>query len=292
MMEQLRSTSTLFGGNAPFVEEQYEAYLADPAAISPDWRAYFDDLRQGAPDIVHSPIIQSFIELAKRPKVAAAPADTTAMHKEMLVLRLISKYRTLGIFHANLDPLGRAERPYAADLDVKTYGFTDADYDTEFDIGSFKGAPGGGDSMRLRDLISALQDTYCRTFGAEYMYLIDTPQRRFLQDRLEPLRSRPSYAPEFRKHILERLTAAETLERYLHTKFVGQKRFSGEGGDTLIPMLDHLIQMAGAGGTQELVIGMAHRGRLNVLVNTLGKVPRIFSQSSRASTRTIFRPAT
>ena len=274
MMEQLRSTSTLFGGNAPFVEEQYEAYLADPAAISPDWRAYFDDLRQGAPDIVHSPIIQSFIELAKRPKVAAAPADTTAMHKEMLVLRLISKYRTLGIFHANLDPLGRAERPYVADLDVKTYGFTDADYDTEFDIGSFKGAPGGGDSMRLRDLISALQDTYCRTFGAEYMYLIDTPQKRFLQDRLEPLRSRPSYAPEFRKHILERLTAAETLERYLHTKFVGQKRFSGEGGDTIIPMLDHLIQMAGAGGTQELVIGMAHRGRLNVLVNTLGKVPR------------------
>ena len=145
--------------------------------------------------------------------------------------------------------------------------------DTEFDIGSFKGGPAGSDRMRLRDLIVALQETYCGTFGAEYMYMSDTPQKRFIQDRLEPLRSRPSYAPEFRRHILERLTAAETLERYLGTKYVGQKRFSGEGGDTMIPMLDHLIQKAGAAGVQEMVIGMAHRGRLNVLVNTLGKMP-------------------
>src|SRR5436190_23570876 len=127
--------------------------------------------------------------------------------------------------------------------------------------------------MRLRDLIVALQETYCRTFGAEYMYMADTPQKRFIQERLEPVRSHPNYPPEFRKHILERLTAAETLERYLHTKYVGQKRFSGEGGDTLIPMLDLLIQKAGASGVQEIVLGMAHRGRLNVLVNTLGKMP-------------------
>src|SRR5438128_1926489 len=128
--------------------------------------------------------------------------------------------------------------------------------------------------MRLKDLIAALEETYCGTFGAEYMYMSDTPQKRFIQERLEPLRARPSYTPEFRKHILERLTAAETLERYLHTKYVGQKRFSGEGGDTMIPMLDHLIQKAGAAGVQEMVIGMAHRGRLNVLVNTLGKMPK------------------
>ena len=146
--------------------------------------------------------------------------------------------------------------------------------DSEFDIGSYKGAPQGASRMRLRDLIGALQETYCRTFGAEYMYIADTTQKRFIQQRLEPLRSRPSYAPEFRRHILERLTAAETLERYLGTKYVGQKRFSAEGGDTMIPMLDHLIQKAGAGGVQEMVIGMAHRGRLNVLVNTLGKMPK------------------
>ena len=180
----------------------------------------------------------------------------------------------MGFFQADLDPLQRAERPYIADLDIKSYGFSDADLDTEFDVGSYKGAPRGASRMRLRDLIAALQDTYCRTFGAEYMYIADTAQKRFIQQRLEPLRSRPSYAPEFRRHILERLTAAETLERYLGTKYVGQKRFSAEGGETMIPMLDHLIQKAGAGGVQEMVIGMAHRGRLNVLVNTLGKMPK------------------
>ncbi len=273
-MQELSESSTLFGGNAPFIEEQYETYLADPSAVGADWRSYFDTLRGGVPDVAHAPVVESFIQLAKHRKLAGGMVDAAAMHKQVLVLRLISKFRTLGLFQADIDPLKRAERPYIADLDIKTYGFTEADLDTEYDIGSFKGAPAGANRMRLRDLITALQETYCRTFGAEYMYMADTPQKRFIQERLEPLRSRPDYAPEFRKHILERLTAAETLERYLHTKYVGQKRFSGEGGDSMIPMLDHLIQKAGAAGVQETVIGMAHRGRLNVLVNILGKMPK------------------
>ena len=165
---------------------------------------------------------------------------------------------------------------YIADLDLATYGFTPADLDTDFDVGSFKA---GTDRMRLADLVAALQATYCRTFGAEYMYISDTPTKRFIQQRLEPIRARPTYSAAEQRHILERLTAAETLERYLHTKYVGQKRFSGEGGLTMIPMLDHLIQRAGALGVQETVIGMAHRGRLNVLVNTLGKMPAdLFSE--------------
>src|SRR5438046_524764 len=205
--------------------------------------------------------------------------DAQAMHKLTFVLRLMSKYRTLGVFQADLDPLKRRERPYIADLDIKTYGFTDADLEAEFDVGSYRGAPGGAGRMRLRDLIVALQETYCGTFAAEYIYMSDTPQKRFIQEGIEPLRSRPKYAPEFRRHILERVTAAETLERYLGTKYVGQKRFSGEGGDSMIPMLDYLIQKAGAAGIQEMVIGMAHRGRLNVLVNTLGKMPsNLFSE--------------
>jgi 2-oxoglutarate dehydrogenase E1 component len=273
MMREYEQSSTLFGGNAPFIEEQYEAYLSNPGAVGADWRAYFDSLRGGAHDVAHAPVVESFIQLARSRKLAGGMVDAQAMHKQVLVLRLISKVRTLGMFHADLDPLHRQEKPYIADLDIKTYGFTEADMDTEFDIGSFKGGPAGADRMRLRDLMTALQETYCGTFGAEYMYMSDTPQKRFIQDRLEPLRSRPSYGPEFRRHILERLTAAETLERYLGTKYVGQKRFSGEGGDTMIPMLDHLIQKAGAAGVQEMVIGMAHRGRLNVLVNTLGKMP-------------------
>ena len=274
MMRELEQTSTLFGGNAPFIEDQYEIYLGDPAAVSPDWRAYFDTLRDGARDVPQASVVESFIQLAKHRRLAAPMVDAQAMHKQVLVLRLISKFRTVGLFQADLDPLQRAERPYIADLDIKTYGFSDADLDTEFDVGSYKGAPQGATRMRLRDLIVALQDTYCRTFAAEYMYMSDTAQKRFVQNRLEPLRSRPSYTPEFRRHILERLSAAETLERYLGTKYVGQKRFSAEGSDTMIPMLDHLIQKAGAVGVQEMVIGMAHRGRLNVLVNTLGKMPK------------------
>ena len=273
MLRELEQSSTLFGGNAPFIEEQYEIYLSDPGAVSADWRSYFDSLRDGANDVAHAPVVDSFIQLAKSRRLTGGMVDAAAMHKQVLVLRLISKYRTLGMFNADLDPLKRQEKPYIADLDIKTYGFTDADMDTEFDIGSFKGGPGGATRMRLRDLIAALQETYCKTFGVEYMYMSDTPQKRFLQQRIEPLHARPSYTPEFRRHILERLTAAETLERYLGTKYVGQKRFSGEGGDTMIPMLDHLIQKSGAAGVQEMVIGMAHRGRLNVLVNTLGKMP-------------------
>ncbi len=218
-MQEFEDSSTLFGGNAPFIEEQYEAYLADPAAVGADWRTYFDTLRGdgGGADVAHAPVIESFIQLAKHRKLAGGMVDAAAMHKQVLVLRLISKFRTLGLFQAAIDPLQRAERPYIADLDIKTYGFTEADLDTEYDIGSFKGAPGGADRMRLRDLITALQETYCRSFGAEYMYMADTPQKRFIQERLEPLRSCPAYPPEFRKHILERLTAAETIERYLHT---------------------------------------------------------------------------
>jgi 2-oxoglutarate dehydrogenase E1 component len=227
--------------------------------VSGEWRAYFDSLRGGASDVAHAPVIQSFIELGKHRKVAGAMIDASTMRKQVLVLRLISKFRTLGMFHADLDPLHRQEKRYIPDLDLASYGFTPADLETEFDIGSFLAGP---DRMRLADLVAALEETYCRTLGAEYMYIQDTPTKRFIQERLEPIRARPTYSAAQQRHILERLTAAETLERYLHTKYVGQKRFSGEGGLTMIPMLDHLIQRAGAQGVQETVIGMAHRGRL------------------------------
>ncbi len=275
-LREYEASSTLFGGNAPFIEEQYERYLADPAAVPADWRAYFDSLRGGADDVAHAPVIESFIRLAKNRKIAGAMVDASTMHKQVLVLQMIGKFRTLGMFHADLDPLKRQEKPYIADLDLATYGFASADFDSEFDVGSFKAGP---DRMRLRELVAALKETYCRTLGAEYMYISDTTTKRFIQQRLEPIRSKPTNTAEQKRHVLERLTAAETLERYLHTKYVGQKRFSGEGGLTMIPMLDHLIQRAGAAGVQETVIGMAHRGRLNVLVNTLGKMPAdLFSE--------------
>jgi len=279
VMQELQGSSSLYGSNAPFIEELYERYLSDPGSVDAQWRAYFDELRGGAPDVAHGPVVESFVEMARNRRVAGAMVDATTMHKQVLVLRMISKYRTLGMLAADLDPLkmeARARNDYVADLDIATYGFTESDLDTEYDAGSFKG---NGQRMRLRDIVAALQETYTRTLGAEYMYITDTATKRFFQERLEPIRSRPSYSPEERRHILERLTAAETLERYLHTKYVGQKRFSGEGGDTLIPMLDRLIANAGAAGVGEIVMGMAHRGRLNVLVNILGKMPaNLFSE--------------
>ena len=276
VMQELETTSTLFGANVPFIEELYEKYLADPGSVSGEWRAYFDELRGDAADVSHAPVVESFRELARNRRVQSAMVDATTMHKQVLVLRLISKYRTLGMFNADLDPLHQHALDYVADLDLATYGFSDADMETVFDVGSYKAGPA---RMRLRDLVQSLKDTYTRTLGAEYMYITDTATKRFFQERLEPIRSQPTYTPEQRVHILERLTAAETLERYLHTKYVGQKRFSGEGGDTLIPMLDRLIEQAGAAGVGEIVLGMAHRGRLNVLVNILGKMPAdLFSE--------------
>ncbi len=276
IMQEFESSSTLFGSNAPFIEELYEHYLASPDSVPAEWREYFDELRDGAQDVAHAPVVESFRELARSRKVAHAMVDAGTMHKQVLVLQLIGKFRVLGLYQADLDPLKRTPPPYIPDLDLKTYGFSEADLDTEFDAGSFKA---GGQRMKLRDIIDALRETYCRTFGAEYMDIADTTTKRWVQGKIEPIRARPSYDAARKRDILERLTAAETLERYLHTKYVGQKRFSLEGSETMIPMLDHLIQLAGAYGVNETVIGMAHRGRLNVLVNTLGKMPSdLFSE--------------
>ena len=276
IMKEWESSSSLFGANAPFIEELYETWLARPDAVPAEWAGYFAELKGDAEDVPHAPVVASFVELGKSRRVQGAMVDATTMAKQVLVLRLISKFRTLGFYHADLDPLKRHEPPYIPDLDLRTYGFSEADLDTEFDVGSLRAGPA---RMRLRDIVAMLRETYTRTLGLEYMYISDSATRRWLQQRVEPTRARPTFTPAERRHVLERLTAAETLERYLHTKYVGQKRFSGEGGDTMIPMLDHLIQRAGAAGVQEIVMGMAHRGRLNVLVNTLGKMPAdLFSE--------------
>ncbi|MGH8755969.1 MAG: thiamine pyrophosphate-dependent enzyme, partial [Burkholderiales bacterium] len=190
-------------------------------------------------------------------------------------LQLINAHRFLGARHADLDPLKRQEKPYIPELDPAHYGLTESDMGTVFNTGSLVG-PG---QMTLREILKAIRETYCGSIGAEYMYIIDTPQKRWIQNRLEGTRAKPSFTSEYKRHILERLTAAEILEKYLHTRYVGQKRFSLEGGDSLIPLLDHLVQHSGKHGVQEMVIGIAHRGRLNVLVNILGKMPKdLFSE--------------
>ncbi|EKZ99648.1 2-oxoglutarate dehydrogenase E1 component [Cupriavidus metallidurans] len=279
MMQQYQSNSYLFGGNAPYVEELYEAYLQNPSSVPDNWRAYFDAMQNvpaadgsNARDIPHAPIVASFAERAKQGpiKTIVASADSDMGRKRVAATQLIAAYRNIGSHWADLDPLKRQERPPLPDLDPAFYGFSEADLDIVFNASN---TYFGKESMSLRELLNNLRETYCGTIGAEFMYVSDQAQKRWWQERLETTRSKPVFTLEKKKHILDRLTAAEGLERFLHTKYVGQKRFSLEGGESFIAAMDELIQHAGTKGVQEIVIGMAHRGRLNVLVNTLGKMP-------------------
>ena len=281
-MKTMLANSYLYGANAPFIEDLYETYLDNPGAVTPAWRDYFDRLQNlpgagnaAALDVAHGPIIASFAQRAKQGTLRALPASAVD-GRQIQVMQLINAYRFLGNRWAQLDPLKRTERPAIAELDPAYYGFTEADLGATFSTGSFAFGPEQGS---LREILEALRQTYCGTIGAEYMYLSNIAHKRWIQARLEPLRATPNCSPEQKKRLLERLTAAETLERYLHTKYVGQKRFSLEGGESTIVAMDELVREAGANGVQEIVIGMAHRGRLNVLVNTLGKSPEdLFSE--------------
>ncbi|MEO7254398.1 MAG: 2-oxoglutarate dehydrogenase E1 component [Casimicrobium sp.] len=270
-MNDLQQTSTIFGGNMPYIEEQYENYLADPASVDQKWRDYFDAMRAGSKDVAHQPVIDAFAKMAKSRKAATASIDATLMDKQLGVMKLIHAYRFVGGRIADIDPLKRQEVPFIKELDHKHYGLTDTDMETEFSTGLL--LVNGQSRGKLREIIATLRETYCRTVAVEYMYMANEDEREWLRQRIESIRLRPLYTADQKLHILERLTAAEGLERYLHTKYMGQKRFSGEGGDTVIPLLDHMLQKAGAAGVQETVIAMAHRGRLGVLVNTFGKLP-------------------
>ncbi|GGI17366.1 2-oxoglutarate dehydrogenase E1 component [Oxalicibacterium faecigallinarum] len=280
MMQQSISNSYLFGGNAPYVEELYEAYLDNPGSVPDNWRAYFDAMQHipavdgsARPDVAHASVIASFAERAKHGPIrtVTAAADPEMERKRVAVAQLIAAYRVLGNNWANLDPLQRQERPSIPQLEPTYYGFTDADMDIVFNISN---TYFGTENASLRDLLNALRDTYCRSIGPEFMYISDPKPKLWLQEKFESIRSQPVFSIEKKKHILERLTAAEGLERYLHTKYVGQKRFSLEGSESFIAALDEVIQRGGEKGVQEIVIGMAHRGRLNVLVNILGKTPQ------------------
>jgi 2-oxoglutarate dehydrogenase E1 component len=276
-----KGNSYLFGGNAPYVEEMYENYLENPGSVPENWRGYFDALQHvpaldgsDARDVPHQPVINAFAERAKQggtKVVVATGADSELGRKRVAVQQLIAAYRNVGARWADLDPLKRAERDHIPELELSFYGFSDADLETVFNTSN---TFFGKETMSLRELLNALRETYCGSIGAEYMYITDQGQKRWWQERLEGSRTKPAFNAEKKVHILDRLTAAEGLERFLHTKYVGQKRFSLEGGESFIASMDELIRQAGQVGIQEIVIGMAHRGRLNVLVNTLGKMPK------------------
>jgi 2-oxoglutarate dehydrogenase E1 component len=278
VMQRMWNSAHLSGGNAAYVEELYELYLHDPNAVPEEWRTYFQKLPSegsSATDVSHSTIRDHFVLLAKNQRraqpVSAGSVSSEHEKKQVGVLRLIQAFRMRGHQAAQLDPLGLWQRPVPADLSINQYGMTNADLDTTFRAGDLFI---GKEEASLREILEALQQTYCRTIGSEFTHITDSEQRSWFQQRLESVRGRPVFSAEIKGHVLERVTAAEGLEKYLGTKYPGTKRFGLEGGESLIPMLDEMIQRSGSYGTKEIVIGMAHRGRLNVLVNTFGKNPR------------------
>jgi len=269
------ATTALSGGNAAFIEDLYDKFLKDPGSVEPAWAQYFRGLEDGTHALAHGEMRESSTE-ARRPPLppahGAADDATLAIAKQGAVSRLIQVYANRGHLVANLDPLGlqERERPYVLDLDH--FGLSDADLDTEFFTNSRNDAI--ANRAKLKDILATLRFIYCDTIGAEFAHVSDSDERLWLQDTFQSARIRQRFSADEKKNILWQLTAAEGLERYLHTKYVGQKRFSLEGGDSLIALLDELVQRGGMAGIEETIIGMAHRGRLNVLVNLLGKSPK------------------
>jgi len=284
MMRDYQQSSLFFGANAPYIEELYEQYLADPASVPENWRKQFDSLPNVAgqthKDVPHSPVIAAFEQLAAQggakriAYVNVGGGESSDSKKSFKVLQYIRAHRVLGARNSSLDPLKRMERMQVPELELSFYGLTDADLELEFGFGSWQGTIAGkAERAKLKDIVAAVKRTYCGTVGTEYMYISQTEQKRWIQGQFESIQSQPSLNEEEKQFLLDRLTAAETLEKYLHTRYVGQKRFSLEGSESLIPLVDDIIQGSGAKGVKEVVLGMAHRGRLNILVNSLGKLP-------------------
>ena len=270
VLQQFANTSPLIAGNAAYLDELYEEWLHDPQSVLPSWRTWFQRMYR-AGDEFNAGAIARIIAAQKRGRPVAATVDDARVRKQAGVIRLLSAYRSRGHLAADLDPLAIAPKQPAPDLDLPFHGLSDGDLDAEFDCGTFAG---GGQRMQLRALLENLRRVYAATTGVEFMHISDHDQRRWIRERLEKASGNTDIDHDAKRRVLAKLTAADGLERYLHTRYVGQKRFSLEGGDSLIPLLDDLIRRAGAGGVRELVIGMGHRGRLNVLINTLGKPPR------------------
>lgn len=278
-LQRMHQTSHLSGTSANYVENLYEQYVADKTSVPEQWREYFEKnltSSQLSQEPSHSLIRSEFLQLANAKRVYSAnPSvqsnDSVSLaheSKQIAVTELIDAYRVRGHQQALIDPLGLIQRTKVSDLQLDFHGLSNSDLNTEFQT---KTMVFSQPSATLKTIIEALNKTYCASIGAEFMHIVDSVETRWFQQRLESVQSHPDIDHASKQHILERLTAAEGLEKYLGVKYPGTKRFGLEGGESLIPVLDQLIEKAGIHKTKEIVIGMAHRGRLNVLVNILGK---------------------
>ena len=276
LKEQYASTP-LYGGNASAVEALYEQFLGNPESVPAAWRDYFNTLGASDTEIVHSVIREELVADARNRRRghsragAVSGSAVSSGEKQAAVARLIQVYSLRGHQIADIDPLGLMTRPVPGVFKLDYLGLSDADMDTPFYTGGLAGMD--NERLTLRDILALLKSIYCGKIGAEFAHVSRARERLWLRKRFESGAAINTLSREEQLWTLEHLSSAEGIEQYLHTRYVGQKRFSLEGGESLIPMLDDLIQQGGATGIREIVIGMAHRGRINVLVNILGKSP-------------------
>ena len=266
------ANSYLSGGSMAYVDGLYEDYLTDPSSVPSDWQDAFKALPSingGVADASHRDVIQYFLQNADK-KVMHLPAQATSVDdKQRAVDDLVTAYRTYGHLAAKLDPLEMEARPPIQSLDLAHHQLSDADLQQPFVAGDTFSKQ----AMPLSEIYQSLRETYSSSIGIEYMHIANVAETEWLQEKLESVRGRAVLSASQKLQILNELISADGLERYLGTRYVGQKRFSLEGGDALVPMMKEIIRRGGEDGVKEIVIGMAHRGRLNVLVNVLGKEP-------------------
>ncbi len=266
--------SFLNAAHTSFFAEQYDRYLTNPDSVEPSWRAFFQGFDFGLENAAEDLGVESekggMVVLANGRKVEMPET----LQKEFQVIRLIDGYRSRGHLFTKTNPV-RERRKYEPTLELSNFGLSQEDLGTVFDAGKILGI---GPSS-LKNIIAHLESIYCDAIGVEYMY-IRTPERiQWIQDWLNKNDNHPNFTPEEKKNILRKLNEAVSFESFLHTKYVGQKRFSLEGGESLIPALDVIVEKAADQGVKQFVVGMAHRGRLNVLTNIFGKSPKdIFSE--------------
>jgi 2-oxoglutarate dehydrogenase E1 component len=282
-MLALQQSSLLDGANGSWLEALYESWQRDPDSVDERWHTWFRQLPQvngqAVDDVFHSELRAEFSRLTGRLRGHRIARVTESRleyeRKQVRVLQLINAYRFRGHQYAGTDPLQQRDAAPVSELALRYHDLSENDLNTVFRTGSLVGP----EKATLENILIALNRTYCETIGAEYMHISVTEEKRWIQQRLESVQSHPGITPDKQQWLLQRLTAAEGIERYLHSKYVGQKRFSLEGGESLIPLMGELIDRAGEQGVKEIVMGMSHRGRLNVLVNILGKLPSmLFSE--------------
>tara|TARA_Y100000766_G_scaffold281513_1_gene293167 strand:- start:3292 stop:6114 length:2823 start_codon:yes stop_codon:yes gene_type:complete len=272
-IDHLRSTSHTAGAHSAYLESLYESYLKDASSIPEDWKIYFDSLPQvnGAhEEISHQEIINKFKqdEVNPAPKVLSSEAHLNT--NQIKVLQLIEAYRNRGHQKAKLDPLGLRSVRSSDDLMIEFYGLDSSNLSETFNLDSFNI---GKESATLSEILKALDSIYCQTLGIEYNHISSLSERLWFQKRLEPNLGKLDFNPEEQKYILKRLSSAEGLAKFLASRYPGMKRFGIDGAESLIPLVDSLIQNCGVFGAEQICFGMAHRGRLNLLINVLGKPP-------------------